>query len=336
MWEQSRVHFAFLLIDDRLILVCRFFTIGGIDVIRLDNKKTLSYVLLTLTTIIWGAGFVFNNMASQANVPAGLMNTLRFGTATLLLLAIFNKKIVYSKKMLLYGALCGVSLAVAFFLQYYALNYTTPANNSFFTCFYVAFVPILHWIITKKAPKWLVFLGIATTIAGLAILNFGYAPTVEHMPNAWIGNLITVGCAIFFAVQIVVTDFALKNDDVDATSLTFWQIAFASVGFVLYTIIFEVGTADFAVIDWKHGLIALAYLSVLGTGFAYPSQIFSQKHLHPATCSLIMAMEGVLGATFSVIAKIDTFHWNLLWGGLLVTSSIVIVEVLPYYLKKKK
>lgn len=303
---------------------------------KLANKKPLSYVLLSLTTLIWGAGFVFNKMASQSNAPTGLVNSIRFVVATLLIAAIFNKKIVANKKTLLYGALGGVSLAAAFFLQYYALNFTTPANNSFFTCFYVVFVPVLHWIFTKKVPHWTVFLAIGATLAGLAILNFGYAPTVEHMPNAWIGNLLTIGCAIFFAVQIVVTDFALKNSEIDSTSLTFWQIAFAAILFVLYTAVFEVGTTDFATINWKPALIALAYLAILGTGFAYPSQIISQKHLHPATASLIMAMEGVIGATFSVIAKLDTFSWNLLWGGLLVTVSVVLVEVLPYLINKNK
>ena len=304
--------------------------------IRATNKKGISYILLTLTTIIWGAGFIFNNMAVQANAPTGIVNAFRFVFATLLLLAIFNKRIVSNKKTLVYGALSGASLFVAFFLQYLALNYTTPANNSFFTCFYVVFVPILHWVVTKKLPKWTVFLAIATTLAGLAILNFGYAPTVEHKPNAWIGNLLTIGCAIFFAVQIVVTDFALKRNDIDTTSLTFWQIAFAAVLFTIYTLIFEVGDTNFAAIDWKHALIAVAFLAVLGTGFAYPSQIFAQKHLHPASCSLIMAMEGVIGAVLSVIAKIDVFHWNLLWGGLLVTISVVMVEVLPYYFNKNK
>ncbi len=303
--------------------------------INRNNKKGLSYVLLTMTTLIWGAGFVFNNMASQSNAPTGIVNCIRFVAATLLLLAIFNKKIVFHKKTLIWGALCGVSLAAAFFLQFYALKFTTPANNSFFTSFYVVFVPVLHWLITKKLPHWTVFVAIASTLAGLAILNFGYATTVEHKTNAWIGNLLTIGSSIFFAIQIVVTDFALKNSEVDSTSLTFWQIAFAAVLFTIYTLIFEVGTTDFAAIDWKHTLIALAFLAVLGTGFAYPSQIFSQKHLPPATCSLIMAMEGVLGATFSVIAKFDIFHWNLLWGGLLVTISVVMVEVLPYYFDKK-
>ena len=148
--------------------------------------------------------------------------------------------------------------------------------------------------------------------------------------------MLTIGCAIFFAVQIVVTDFALKRNDIDTTSLTFWQIAFAAVLFTIYTLIFEVGATNFAAIDWKHALIAVAFLAVLGTGFAYPSQIFAQKHLHPASCSLIMAMEGVIGAVLSVIAKIDVFHWNLLWGGLLVTISVVMVEVLPYYFNKNK
>lgn len=304
--------------------------------IKTANKKSLSYVLLSLTTVIWGFGFIFNNMAVEANAPTGLVNALRFVLATLLLAIIFNKKITFNKKTLLYGVLCGASLFGAFFLQYYALNFTTPANNSFFTSIYVAFVPALYWIFAKKRPHWSVFVGVAVAVGGLAILNFGTSPDATHKPNEWIGNLMTVGSAVFFAIQIVLTDFALKSSQVDATSLTFWQIAATAAFSLIFMLIFEINSTDWSAIDWKNLAIALSFLSLLGTAFAYPSQIFSQKHLHPATCSLIMAMEGVVGATASVIFAIDQFSWYLLVGGLLVTAAIVIVEVLPYYIGKRK
>ncbi|MBR2975089.1 MAG: DMT family transporter [Clostridia bacterium] len=299
-----------------------------------NNKKALSYVLLVLTTLFWGAGFVFNNMAVEANAPTGFVNTVRFAVATLLVGLIFGKRIVTNKKTLLYGAIGGASLACAFCLQYFALGFTTPANNSFFTSIYIAFVPIFYWITAKKRPNWTMFVGVAVAIAGLAILNFGNTPDVAHKPKEWLGNLLTIGSAVFFAIQIVVTDKALSSNTVDTASLTFWQIAMTAVFSALYTAAFEVHTTNWAALDWKALAIALAYLAVLGTGFAYPSQIFAQKHLHPATCSLIMSLEGVVGAIASVIARIDHFSWYLLVGGLLVTLSIVIVEVLPYYLNK--
>ena len=179
---------------------------------NLDGKKQhiLGVVMLAVTAIFWGGGFVLSSQlraSSFYNTPA-LLNAVRFTLATLLLLAIFNRRILFNKHVLLYGAVGGVLLFGGFMLQTSALTYTTPAHSGFFTAAYVVFVPFTTWIVYKKRPALAMFLGAFVALCGLIVLNLKN----QSMPQgSWKGDLMTLGSALCFALQIIWTDVLLTK-----------------------------------------------------------------------------------------------------------------------------
>ena len=302
-----------------------------------NNKKQhiFGILMLSATALFWGAGFVLNSelrSSSFVNTPA-LLNAFRFGAAAIILLAVFNRRIRFNKHVLLYGAVGGALLFVGFLLQTEALSYTTPAHNGFFTASYVIFVPFTVWIVYKKRPSIAMFVGAAVAIGGLAVLNL----TNETLPpDAWKGDLMTLGCALCFALQIVWTDVLLAKNKTDSVQLTFWQLAWAAVFFVAYTLIFEhkyVFTLQF---NFAYDLWRLAIVTVGGTAFAYFAQTYAQKYVSPTETSIIMACESPLGATLSLIVGLDTFSWTIPVGGGLVIAAVVLVEIVPDLINKKK
>lgn len=302
------------------------------------RKHNIALVAIILGVTVWGVGFVFTNICLDAGATASFVNMVRFVTATIIIGAVFHKRIKLTKSLVLIGLLGGSMLFSAFMLQLSALYYTTPANNGFFTASYLLFVPFIMWAVVKKPPTWITLVGMITAIVGLFILSFGNNLTgiVTTKPNSWIGDLMTVGSGLFFALQMILSDRILVNKKADAMALTFVQIMFAAALFVVYFLIFELRQMNFATTDWGKMILPLLFVAVLGTAYAYPAQINAQKYLTPSETSLIMSTESVIGAILSVIVGYDAFSWALVVGGILVTAAIILVEVVPNLLEYKR
>ena len=333
MWEKSRVHSP-RQINDRLIL--RFVVIFFRNMIKTDKTKhTIGLILLSLTALFWGAGFVLNDQlldptferAPFYNMPA-LLLTFRFGIAALCLLAIFNKRIRFNKQILLYGGIGGLMLFSGFLLQTIGQKYTVPSHSGFFTASYVMFVPFITWIAYKKRPNWPSLVGVTIAIAGLVILNINVDEIGEK--NVLIGDVITAACAIVFAFQIFWTDFTFKKNKVDHVQLTFWEITFAAILFVIYSAIFEskhystfADSFDVNFCWWRLAIVIFG-----GTTFAYYAQTFAQKNVPPTETSLVLSCESAIGAILAMIL-VEQVHWQTIVGGLLVIAAVILVEVVP-------
>lgn len=294
-------------------------------------------IMLSMTAIFWGAGFVLNNdllNASFKNTP-NIINTIRFGVATVLLGILFAKKLKFNRKTLLYAGLGGLMLFGGFTLQLLGLKRTTPSHNGFFTAAYVVFVPFIAWILRKKRPSWITFAGVGIALAGLAILNLDTSGATDNVNETIVGDLLTLACAVLFAAQIALTDYAYAKEEIDYPNMTFWQVLIATVLFALYSVIFEHGEYSSITFDPSYCIWRLAVTSVCGTAFAYLAQGYAQKHLAPTETSVILACESPIGTLISVLVGAEIFVWNTAVGGVLVVASVLIMELVPQITEKR-
>ena len=296
------------------------------------KKRIISLVMLGVVALVWGLGFVLADellVDGFAPVP-GLQNALRFGIGTIILVIVLWKDIKLTKKTILYGIIGGALLFGGFLLQLAGQTYITPAHCGFFTALYFVMTPFFAWIVYKKSPHYTVFVAVALAVVGLVILNIGKMPTEDEI----LGTILTVIGATMFALQIVFSDYLLKNDKIECNNLVVLQLIVASILFVLYTLIFEsnkYSTLTIAIdkVWWKLAIVAL-----LGTGFAYYAQTYAQKYVSPTQTSLILACETPIGAIASMIVGIDLFGWNIVVGGILVVGAVFLVEFAPTWTEK--
>lgn len=297
------------------------------------KQHLIGLIMLCAVAVFWGAGFVLNAQLlnlSFADAPQ-LLNALRFAVSALCLLAVFNKRLRFNKKLLLYGFVGGTLLFVGFSTQLIGIKYTTPSHSGFFTAFYVVLVPFIAWIVYRKHPHWSVWLSAAIAVAGFVVLNFSKKESGASLK----GDLITLVGAFCFALQIVWADYLLKKNKTDHIQLTFWQVTFAAVLFVLYTLIFESKNYSAMRFDAGKELWRLAIVILCGTAFAYYAQTFAQTHLTPSETSLIMACESPIGAFLSIVAAMESFAWQTIVGGVMVIAAVVLVETVPRLHRKK-
>lgn len=162
-------------------------------------------LLLAITALMWGSGFVGMAVGLKYWTVFQLMG-LRFTLATVLLCLIFHKKLrLINKTVLWKGAVLGAILFAAFAVQTYGLLYTTPAKNAFLTAINVLIVPVLAYLIYKRRFDRYEVIAAVLALAGIGFLSLTSSFTMN------IGDMLSILCAVLFAFDIFYTNVFVKK-----------------------------------------------------------------------------------------------------------------------------
>ena len=146
----------------------------------MDRKSLRGSLLLLLGSVIWGAAFVAQRVGMDHMGPY-TFNGIRMLLAWLVMVPvtrIFEGKAKKApgwqapdpKEQRLAGVLCGTLLFVATSLQQMGLVTTTAGKAGFITALYVVLVPVAAWLLFRKNPGKIIWLGVAIAVAALWLL----------------------------------------------------------------------------------------------------------------------------------------------------------------------
>ena len=135
------------------------------------------------------------------------------------------------------------------------------------------------------------------------------------------GDLLLIGCALMFAVQITFVDIFAPH--VDPIRLNLLQVAVCAVLSTVMAVTTETTTFEAVLGNW----FPICYAGILSMGVAYTMQIFGQLELEPSSASLIMSLESV----FAVICGAVILHermtgWEFL-GCTLVFVAVILSQI---------
>ena len=231
---------------------------------KFDNLK---YILLGISECaIFGFSFVILQILFDLGCPSFLLMSLRFfiGFVSLLTFKILIKyknndlnKINLKKNEVLYGSICGVFLFVAFGMQTYGAYYTTSARNALFTALYVIMVPLLTSFIKRKVSCKTFFVALLCFI-GVLVLNI--EGVISHQFN--IGDVLSIICAVFFAVHFCLLD-SFSKKDIEFINFTAVQIFVVFVLSGIFSLTVEFNLYSFVV--WEKAIWWLLFLGVIST-----------------------------------------------------------------------
>lgn len=290
------------------------------------NKKIIGSTFLLLATIIWGSAFVSQSVA-MAHLGPFSFQAIRCALAVVGLVAVIalfdrNKKdgkTFFSrwadKKLWIAGILCGIPLFLACNLQQLGLaEDTDPGKSGFLTAMYIVIVPIIGFF-RKKKTSIMVPVSVVLAVAGLYFLSCVGVSSISA------GDILTLCCALMFAVQITFVDIYV--DQVDALRLNTLQALVCAVFSTVIAIFTERVTFDGI---WGCAL-PLAHTGFLSMGAGYALQILGQKHLEPNLSSLIMSLESVFAVLFGWLLLGDTLSlWETI-GCVLVFAAVILSQI---------
>jgi drug/metabolite transporter (DMT)-like permease len=214
------------------------------------------------------------------------------------------------------GILLGAALGSAYIAQTIGLQHTPAAVSGFITGLFVVFTPVLSWLLLRRRAGLVVWLAVALAGGGLALITLGgFALSV--------GELLTLVCAVFFALHIV--GLGEWSPGRDSWALTVFQMATVAVlctACALFTTGISVprGTSE-----W----FAILLTAVLASAVAYGVQTWAQSRLSATQVAVILTMEPVFAAVFAVAVGGETLGVTAIIGGVLVVLAMYLVELRP-------
>ncbi|SHH83167.1 Permease of the drug/metabolite transporter (DMT) superfamily [Clostridium collagenovorans DSM 3089] len=296
-----------------------------------EKKKTvMADLALLLCALIWGLGFVATDLSLSNGIGTYYTMAIRFGVAFVLMAIIFFKKLKkINKQDVKAGVIVGIVLFLAFTTQTVGLNYTTPGKQSFLTGLNVVMVPFFYWFVKKKKPDNYTFAATFICLLGMGLLSLNGEASFES--TQLLGDGLTVVCAVFFAMYIIVVEhFTQKSDPIIITVL---QMATAMILSVIAVLISGEGMpTNVPTVGWA----AVFYLGAVSTMVAYIIQNSAQKYTTSTHAAIILSLESVFGALASVIILGELFTVKMVIGCAFILVGLITAETKLNFLRGNK
>lgn len=277
-------------------------------------------LFLLAAALIWGIAFVAQSEGMKYVGPY-TMQASRFTLAGLMMVPVI---LIGKRKpsptglpfgtVLLKGALCGVFLWVASTMQQYGLIYTSVGKSGFITALYIVLVPLTGIFLHKRV-------GVRVWAAvGIAVVGL-YFLCMSDMSAINIGDILTLGCALFFCFQILCVDGI--GESIDGIWLSCIQSLTSAL--ISYIAMFSFETPSMsAILDaW----LPIAYAGILSGGLAYCFQILGQRSTDPTVASLLMSLESVFAALAGWLIIGQTLTDREMIGCVLMFGAIILAQI---------
>ena len=269
------------LFDKALELLALIEERGRLKVTQGKNMVFAAFVVLQ--AIFYGADNVVMKVA-YGEVSPLWCQTLRFGLAFALFMALFGKQIVKGLRGSRVSAWLpvGVVYAVAFVASSLAVDMTSATNAGFFISLPMLFTPVIALALMRRTYRLSTLVLQIAVLAGLyllccngGVLSFG------------MGEFVGLGSSALFALGIVLSERGLSEIGPAAMSAVQTGGAFLfSLGGAVAT---EPAPAFGTVSVGTWG--AVAFLAIAGTCLAFWLQNKALAHIPAATVSVILCSE---------------------------------------------
>lgn len=309
-------------------------------------KNLKGSLILLITAMIWGLGFVFQEMLIQKGMHTFNFLFFRslFGAIALsILVYIQNKQTSVNnfldvetdnlidanvkkenekkekKKLLIVGFICGCILVSACGLQQFGMylypdDIAVSGRASFLSSTYVVLTALIQTLRGKR-PSIIVILATFLSMIGVYFLSF-----VTGLENIQIGDFVIFASVIMYTIHILVID---NFSELNPIKLSCLQLIFSTIISLPLMLIFE-GVEVHAL---KSGIWEILFMGVMSSGAAYTLQMIGQKYCEPTIAVLTMCLESVFATISGYIILGEKLSPNELLGACLVFASAVLAQL---------
>ena len=305
------------------------------------SRNAMAHLLMIAVVVLWGATFVLVK-AALADIAPQWFNSIRMTIAFLCLALLYRSQWrQLTRQAWLAGAAAGACLAAGYFFQTQGLLYTSPTNSAFLTALVVVLVPFLASLPGLRPPgaglpQWTAWVGAALAFLGVVLLTApagaSWKYVLDHLNR---GDLLTLGCALGFALHVITLAHATQK-------VRFEQIALLQIGFAMLFLTTAALTVQpsalhiFADLSApKHSRIsfllvfALAVTGIVATAAAFSIQTWAQQTIPATNIAVILTLAPVFAWLTSYVILHERLGLRHGFGAFLVLGGILATELLP-------
>lgn len=284
-------------------------------------KNTFGYILLIVTAILWGSGYVPQHVGAKI-LPPFSFNAGRFLIATVVLsfiwlaICIYKKdtKICNQKLFALGGILAGTWLFAGYSFMQMGLQYTTAGNAGFITSMYIVLVPVLGLLIKQKT-QLSTWLGVSLAVFGLYTLSIADNFQINRGDG-----LVFLG-AFFWAAHVLTLGWLSRHVD-DLLGITVIQFLVGTIWSIPQALLIE----DVGITDYQKALAPLLYSALIVSGLAFTLQIIGQRTVNESIAAIILSGEAVFALFFGWLILDEPIGNRQLMGCSFMIIGIVVSQ----------
>lgn len=302
------------------------------------GKRLGASLALLLTALIWGLAFTAQRNG-MAHLGPSAFNAIRsfIGFFTLLpvimvldhcagrRISIFGAvsgNPAGIRHLLSGGILCGIAMSGGSLLQQYGLVSVPAGKSGFLTSLYIVMVPVLGFFLKRKTA-WTIWVAALAALFGTGLLCSAAGGMTLSIQT---GDLLLLGCALMFSLQIMVIDrFAPQADCVRMSAIQFLVTALLSLAISLFT------GESWAWSGICGAMAPLLYCGLGSSGIGYTLQVVGQKYVHPAAASLLMSLEAVFAAFGGWLFLNEKMSGRELLGSVIIFAAVILAQLPPQW-----
>ena len=289
----------------------------------MNRNRFLAICAMVIITAVWGVTFEMVQGA-LSDAPPFIFAGLRFGIGFILGLLYINKKVFnITRNELMGGIWCGVILCIGYAFQNFglweeSLFYvgSSSSTSAFITSVSVILVPAFLYLSGLQKISNRLWIIVALAMVGLFVLLNPFNSKIVG------GDIITFGCAISFAIHIILQDIYLKKG-VQLVRFFMLQVFFVSIFSFILSFFFEGQSVMTFAIFTQEVIFALFITGVLATFIAFILMLWAQKILSATETGILLSLEPLFAALFSVFFAGDIIGLSGWIGGTIIILSVM-------------
>ena len=292
------------------------------------SDKNKGNLILLLTAILWGSGFISQKLGNRV-MPPMTFNAVRQLMAAVVLTPIVLRGLKASgyfsresntasqlddrkKRAIKGGILCGIFMLIGTATQQIGLLTVSAGKSGFISSIYIVFTPLFSVIVGSKVKRHTVIC-IAIAMIGFAVMSLK-----DGISGATAGDWLTLVSAAGFAAQIVVVNQFVDKDN--AVLLSQLQFLFCGAAGLVVALLME-GPAWAGVLA---GIPVLLYQTFVPTAGGYTLQIIGQKYTDSSTAALIMSLESVFAMIFGALFLHEIMSAREIAGAAIIFAATIL------------
>ena len=281
------------------------------------NRRLAAEGALLLAALLYGITFPLVRDALRDITPfAYLVGRFVVAVACVAPFAVRGYRAVNSadrRLVVTAGVFAGLFLFGGYATQTVGLQYTSASTSAFITGLNVVFVPVIVAVMHRRLPSRAVGGGIAIATVGLYLLT-GADVSIGR------GELLTLACAVLFALHIVVISAYVNR--VPQSPFTTVQLALVAMLCVPPTGAQGVGSVT------ALAIFAVVFTGIACSAIALPLQVWGQRRIPPTRAALILLSEPVFAAIASYVNG-ERLGGTRVAGAAVILVGIALAELGP-------
>ena len=281
------------------------------------NRQKRADMMLVLATGFWGISNCLIAICLRDMQPVTL-NAFRFLSAFAVLGTVFHTRVLRaSRETLKYSVYIGLSLVAIYLGATYGILYTSVSNAGFIGAMTVVVTPAFEFALYRRRPEKKFGFALVLCVIGIALM------TLNEALRPALGDVICLLVPAFYAVDLMVTEKAVAEPEVDPIALGVLQTAVAGAVMFVLSRLLETPSLPGSPKVWAAAL----FLGVFCSGICFVIQSVEQQFTTASHASLIFTLEPVFSAVFAYFLLSERLTARGYFGAALMLASLLIMEL---------